>query len=242
MRRILLAGALLAIAFSVWAPAAGAVLTATQIRIGDHPAFVRVVVDFTGGALRRSYLEARDVTPSDGRASVRVTRAGVQTRAARKQAEGVLAGVVQLSGAVAPRMTVAEGQFKYLEYFVLHSPERLVINLWKAAPPSPAAEFRTAPQGGCLTLDRFALAPGRVTAGGSERDLFEHMFQAALRNRNGKLLRSRSVTASGGRWSTTLRYTVTQEQAGTLEAVDFSEQDGALICIVQVRVALEPAP
>ena len=31
--------------------AASAALTATQIRIGNHPAFVRVVVDFSGGTL-----------------------------------------------------------------------------------------------------------------------------------------------------------------------------------------------
>ncbi|MET1010308.1 MAG: hypothetical protein ABWY96_09685 [Gaiellaceae bacterium] len=29
---------------------------------------------------------------------------------------------------------------------------------------------------------------------------------------------------------------------GTLEAVDFSEKDGSLVCIAQVRVTLKPPP
>jgi hypothetical protein len=72
---------------------------------------------------------------------------------------------------------------EYLEHTVLHSPERLVIDLWKARPPRPAAEFPVAPQGGCLGIDNFADSPGRVTAKGTENDLFEHMFQANVRNR-----------------------------------------------------------
>jgi len=35
-------------------------------------------------------------------------------------------------------------------------------------------------------------------------------------------------------------YSVTDAQHGTLEAVDFSEKDGSLTCIAQVRVALAP--
>ncbi len=35
-----------------------------------------------------------------------------------------------------------------------------------------------APQGGCLSIDNFTEAPGRITASGSENDVFEHMFTA----------------------------------------------------------------
>jgi hypothetical protein len=100
-------------------------------------------------------------------------------------AEGVTARVLQRSGSVVVTLHARKHRFKYLDHGVLHSPERLVIDLWKARPPKPAAEFTTAPQGGCLTIDNVA---------------------------------------------------------GTFEAVDFSEQDGSLTCIAQVRVALEPAP
>ena len=227
-----------------WALPAGAAaaLTATQIRIGNHPAFVRVVVDFTGGTLNANAVESPDPAPFDGRARVRVTGSGITTHAARVDAEGVVARVLQRSGSIVLRLSAAAHRFKYLEHGVLHSPERLVVDLWKARPPSPAAEFVSAPQGGCLTLDSFTEAPGLVTARGTETDLFEHMFQADVRNRHGVIVRSRSVTSSGGHWHKSLPYDVSRQQAGTLEAVDFSEQDGSLACIVQVRVTLKPVP
>ena len=45
------------------APASAAPLTATQIRIADHPGFVRVVVDFSGGTVASNELEATDPDP-----------------------------------------------------------------------------------------------------------------------------------------------------------------------------------
>jgi hypothetical protein len=44
--------------------AAGAALTADQIRIGNHSAFVRVVVDFSGG-LHSNDVESPDPQPFD---------------------------------------------------------------------------------------------------------------------------------------------------------------------------------
>jgi hypothetical protein len=75
-----------------------------------------------------------------------------------------------------------------------------------------------------------------------EADLFEHMFQANVRNRKGRVVGTRPVTATGGHWHRTVAYTVGAARAGTFEVVDFSEQDGSLTCIAQVRVALEPGP
>jgi Immunoglobulin-like domain of bacterial spore germination len=241
MRRMLLVS--LAVAAVAWVipSAAAAALTATQIRIGNHPAFVRVVVDFTGGTLNSNAVESPDPAPFDGRARVRVTGSGITTHAARVDAEGVVARVLQRSGSIVLRLSAAPHRFKYLEHGVLHSSERLVVDLWKARPPSPSAEFVSAPQGGCLTLDNFTAAPGLLTARGTETDLFEHMFQANVRNRHGRVIRSRSVTATGGHWHKSLPYDVSRQQAGTLEAVDLSEQDGSLACIVQVRVTLKPS-
>jgi hypothetical protein len=242
MRRIALVSALV-VSLGLAAPAAAsAALTATQIRIGNHPAFVRVVVDFTGGTLHANAVESPDPQPFDGLARVRVTAPGISSSASSVLAQGVRARIVEGSGALILRLRAREHRFKYLEHSVLHSSERLVVDLWKARPPKPAAEFQTAPQGGCLTLDSFHAAPSLVTASGTETDLFEHMFQADLRNRHGRVISSRSVTATGGHWHRSLPYGVARQQPGTLEAVDFSEQDGSLTCIVQVRVTLQPAP
>jgi Immunoglobulin-like domain of bacterial spore germination len=242
VRRILLVSGLL-LAFAWTAPAAAsAALTATKIRIGNHPAFVRVVVDFTGGTLHANDVESPDPSPFDGSARVRVTDTGISASAAPVTGEGVTARVLQRSGFVVLTLQARRHRFKYLEHGVLHSPERLVIDLWKAGPPKPAAEFSTAPQGGCLTIDSVTETPGRIAANGMEVDLFEHMFQANVRNRKGRVVGTRPVTATGGHWHRTVPFDVAASQAGTFEVVDFSEQDGSLSCIAQVRVALEPAP
>ncbi len=242
VRRILLVSSLL-VALASFAPAAAsAALTATQIRIGNHPAFVRVVVDFTGGTLNSNDVESPDPLPFDGGARVRVTDPGVATTASALTAEGVAVHVLQRSGFIVVTLHARRHRFKYLEHSVLHSPERLLIDLWKARPPTAAAEFPTAPQGGCLSIENLNAFPGRITANGTETDIFEHMFQADVRNAKGRVVGTRPVTASAGHWHRTVRYDVGRSQPGTFEVVDFSEQDGSLSCIAQVRVALAPAP
>jgi hypothetical protein len=242
LRRILIVSTLL-LALAWAAPAAAsAALKATQIRIGNHPAFVRVVVDFTGGTLHANDVESPDPQPFDGRARVRVTDAGITSSAAPVTGERIAARIVARPGFIVLRLSFRRHRFKYLEHGVLHSPERMVIDLWKARPPTSAAEFMTAPQGGCLTIDNVTEAPGRITANGTETDLFEHMFQADVRNRKGRVVGARPVTATGGHWHRTVRYTVSASHPGTFEVVDLSEQDGSLSCIAQVRVALDPAP
>jgi hypothetical protein len=234
---------MLLVAAAALAPAAAsAALTATQIRIGNHPAFVRVVVDFTGGTLHANDAESPDPNPFDGRSRVRITHAGIDTTAGAVHDQGVAARIRQGSGFLVLRLASRKHRFKYLEHGVLHSPERLVIDLWKARPPSAAAEFPTAPQGGCLSIENLDSLPGRIRADGTETDIFEHMFQANVRNRKGRLVGTRPVTGNAGQWHRTVSFTVGSAQAGTFEVVDLSEQDGSLSCIAQVRVALEPAP
>ena len=218
------------------------VLTATGIRIGNHPAFVRVVVDFEGARLRDNQVLAADPSPFDGRARVRVSGRGIDADADPERAHGVSARVVQRDDAVVLRLRADERRFKYLGYLVLHGPERLAVDLWKARPPRPAAEFLRAPQGGCLTLGGYAVRPGFARAHGTEQGIFEHMFQLALRRAGGGVVRAVGVTSSAGEWRRRLRYSVGRRQAGTLEAVDLSEKDGSLACIVQVAVILRPAP
>ena len=69
-----------------------------------------------------------------------------------------------------------------------------------------------------------------------------HVLQADVRNAKGRVVGTRPVTASAGHWHRTVRYDVGRSQPGTYEVVDFSEQDGSLSCIAQIRVALTPAP
>ena len=59
-------------------------LTATEIRIGDHPAFVRVVVELEDGTLRLNRVFASDPRPfTDGRARIRIEGQG-STRPRRR--------------------------------------------------------------------------------------------------------------------------------------------------------------
>jgi Immunoglobulin-like domain of bacterial spore germination len=222
--------------------AEGAV-TATGIRIGDHPAFVRVVVDLSGGRITDPNVEATDPNPfGDGIASVRVSRAGIRTTAPARSAFGVRARLAQGTNRIVLRITATPRRFKYLGYVVYRGPERLVVDLWKSRPPVAGAVFTTAPQGGCLTLDSWSVGPRTAVAAGRERDLFEHMFQVGLRKANGRVARAVGVTAFAGAWSRTFTYSVAKPQPGTLEVVDLSEKDGSLACIAQVRVTLRPPP
>ena len=242
MRRALLISTLVVAVGSALPATASAALTATQIRIGNHPAYVRVVVDFSGGTLHANDVESRDPNPFDGRARVRVTDAGISTTATATTQEGVAARIVQRSGAIALRLASRKHRFKYLEHIVLHSPERLVVDLWKSRPPTTKAEFPTAPQGGCLSIENSDTFPGRVQADGTEKGLFEHMFQIDVRNRAGRVVGIRSVTATAGHWHRRVSYDVAVSQKGTIEVVDLSEQDGSLTCIAQIPTSLVPGP
>lgn len=235
--------AALAAAAALPAPGAAA-LTATDIRIGMHPAFVRVVVEFSGGILRDNETLALDPNPFGGRSTIEMTKPGIDTDAAPESAHGVEALITQHLNRIVLRLHSDRRHFKYLAYEERRSPTRLVVDLWKAKPPSEDAEFPTAPNRaplrGCLKIETFSVDPGSATAEGKERRLFEHSFVLALRNRRGERVRMVPVTASGGNWNETFSYSVGVRQPGTLEAVSFSAKDGAVDCIAQVRVTLKP--
>lgn len=227
------------VAVSLSPPAADA-HRAVGIRLGDHPAFVRVVVDFIHGPVQFNEVESTDPLPyGDGRARLRVSFPGITTVAAPWRALGVSVRVLQGSNQVTIVIEAAVRRFKYVSYFVLTGPDRLVIDLWKSSPPVPAAVIRAAPDR-CLTLDSFSVVSRRVMASGRERFLFEHSHVVRLRRPNGSVVAERPVTSAGGRWSVTFPYRVTSTQAGTLEGAALSAKDGALDCIVQVRVTLRP--
>lgn len=86
----MLALALLAAFAGPFAPHARGALEATEIRVGDHAGFVRVVIDFTGGRVLTGEAVATDPDPfDDGVARIPLARRGVQTRAEALRAHGV---------------------------------------------------------------------------------------------------------------------------------------------------------
>jgi hypothetical protein len=237
MRRLLIVLATL-VGAAVLAPPASAALTATEIRVGDHPGFVRVVVDFTGGRVEPGEVVATDPNPfPDGFVRLPLTRAGVRTTADPVRAEGVFARIAQGSGKITIRLTGADRRFKYVGYFAQHTPERLVLDLYKARPPSDAAEILRG-RGGCLRLTSHAVTRRHVNAEGRERNLFEHSLVVRLRRSGGRIHRQKPETAFMRRWTTSFDYPAVSRQDGTLEAVALSAKDGTLDCLVQVRVRM----
>src|SRR5215208_8421862 len=112
--------ALIGAAFAalVLAPqAAAAPLTATKIRVGDHPGFVRVVVDFTGGTVQAGEVVATDPNPfADGFVRLPMMHPGVRTTALPVRAEGVFARIGQRAGLITIRLTGRDRRFKYVGY------------------------------------------------------------------------------------------------------------------------------
>jgi hypothetical protein len=215
-------------------------LTAFRTRIGDHPAFVRAVVDFTDGRMRADDSEATDADPLDGDAVVVVDHRRVQAQAPTVRAHGLKVRVTQGTDRIAARASADARRFKYVERFQLRDTERLVMDFYKSRPPSPAAEIRRAPDG-CLELDGWSVRPGRIDVSGEARSIFEHQFQLVVRGSDGRVKGRRGVTfGASGTWSRTVAYEVGHRQDGTLEAVDLSARDGALACLAHVRVTLEP--
>jgi hypothetical protein len=216
-------------------------LRATSIQIGDHPAFVRVVVRFAGGTLGANDAEAVDPDPFDGVGRMVVVHAGIGTGAADVTRLGVAARVRQGSGRLRVRVAAATGRFKYLAYTQLHGPERLAIDLYKSRPPFPAGAIPSG-AGGCLTITQQAGAPGHVTAKGTAQGIFENQFTLDVRNAAGRVKGTKHVSfgTTAPNWQDTVNYSVAQSQTGTLEAVDFSARDGSLSCLAQVAVPLAP--
>jgi hypothetical protein len=228
-----------ALAVLLLAAVAGA-CTAVAVRFADHPAYVRAVVDFTGGTIGMRNVEATDPNPFDGTAAVRVSRAGIGTRVTSAHGLGVTVRITARTGALQITLGAARHRFKYLSYAVI-SGNRLAIDLWESAPPSKAAEIHRGP-GGCLTLGKSSVSAGLVTASGHARGIFENQFPLILRGRDGTVIAQRTMHVRGGRWSGQLTYHTSRSQPGALEAHEASAKDGALICIVQIRVTVPASP
>jgi hypothetical protein len=223
-------------ALALW----GSAVLAATAQITDDPALVRALITVRGGRLRSAGVTATDTAPADGRARLRLHLAAAHAPAAPTAAHGVRVRIARSTGGFTIYISVAARRFKYLGYRVLHRPERLVVELWKSAPPSPQAHARQG-RGGCLTLRQVLAPPGRITASGRENGLFEHSFSLVVRRADGRVAARRAVVAAQGRWSARIGYTSARREAGTVEAVARSPKDGALACLAQARVVLATA-
>jgi hypothetical protein len=209
-------------------------LTGVTMRVGDHPGFVRVVVTFTDGDLRAFDASTLDPSIMDGGALLEVAHVGVRAEAPAVAALGVRAALVQGRDRVLLRLRATPGRFKYVSYRALAGPERLVVDLWKAAAPVPGIR-----NDGCLRMVTATVAPRRVTIAGRElRQIFEHNVVLRLRDAAGKQIAIKPVTSVNRRWAGSLSYRAAAAGPATLEASSHSARDGSLECLVQVPVVL----
>jgi hypothetical protein len=221
------------------ASAASTTAMATAIRITDHPAYVQAVVDFTGNTVGgNAEMLAPDTQPFDGRARLQyVIGQGVRTTAAPRSGDGLSVSVAKNARGLGIDLRAAPRRFKYLSYG-WGTAHRMVIKLWKSAPPTAAAQIR---RGAArrLTLSSVSVdGHGIIKAAGGERGVFEHQFRAVVRAGDGCVLAARTVRARNGRWSVTMVASSQRPQAGTFEAAVLSPADGSLLCLVQQRIAL----
>jgi len=223
------------------APAAATVnLTAIGTRIADHPAYVRVVVDFTDGVIRAPAVMATDPAPyRDGRVRIAVPGTNAQAQAPTVHREGVTARVLPGRDRVVIALTAAARRFKYAGYQIMREPERVVIDLYKSRPAAAGAVARYGPPG-CLGFTSITARRRSVTVRGTEHGIFEHSFGVVVRSRRGSVRGRRPATAVDGRWRVRIPYRVARAQTGTVEAVEQSAKDGALACLIQAPVALRP--
>lgn len=204
-------------------------LAATNVRIGDHPAFVRVVVDFNGKIPAREVEAGRFGTKL---ATVRLNHPGVTTQTSGRTGDGVHVALQPGTQMLHISMSFRAHRLKYLSYAVVTG-NRLAIDLWKSAPPPSATQTCAG-----LSLSSWHVRKGSVSVHGTEHGVFENQFQVAVRGASGKVLGRRTGVHGPGAWSTTVHYTVAHAQHGTLEAVAFSPKDGAVECLAQRRVTL----
>lgn len=210
-------------------------LTATGVRIGDHPAYVRVVVDFNGRVPANQVVFDRLWTRT---AALHIERPNIATSTSGGTGQGVRVALQPATERLNIGLSFAAHRFKYVSYAVVTG-NRLAIDLWKSAPPRLFPSRPSFPRG-CLSIRKLLITNGSITASGTERGVFEHQFQVVVRGAKGTVL-GRRTSVHGPSWSTTVHYRAANRQAGTLEAVALSPKDGALACIAQTRVTLPPS-
>ncbi len=233
--------ALLAAAASVGDARAGSGLTAGDIRFKNRPEAVRIVLRTTGAPLQEAqvFLTSRVRKLVRGIARIRIEVPGATALIATASGSGVTVGLNPKAQALIFRATSSPRRFKYVSYRVRQNPQRLAVDLWKSAPPSPGATARFG-RGGCLTIDIDSSQSGRLEVSGSVGQLFEATFVVRIRRADGRVIKRRIVTMQPGAWQESIGYRVSSAQGGTVEAVAESAKDGSLDCLAQRHVMLQP--
>jgi hypothetical protein len=204
-------------------------LTATEIRIGNHAGYVRVVIEFDGKVAARQVTAG---TLTKMRTTVRFDRPGVSTQTSGKSAYGIRAALQPANQGLNITLSFAPYHFKYL-YYAAVTGNVLAMDLWKSAPP--AGSIATCPG---LTLRRISPGAGVLVARGTEHGIFENQFQVVVRGANGRVLGRKTGVHGPGAWTARVRYSAAHQQTGTLEAVAFSAKDGSIDCLAQTRMTL----
>jgi hypothetical protein len=220
-----------ALRLAVLAVAGVVALTATGVRIGDHPAYVRVVVDFTG-KVRAKQIDLQGLTAT----TADVSGPPVTLNTAGRAAHGVRVTFLHDFGPTQPlhiRMSFARRRFKYVSYAVVGG-NRLAIDLWKSAPYGINKPIHTCTG---LTLSGWSANGSSVVVGGREHGIFENQVQVVVRGEKGAVL-GRKTVRGPGRWRTRVRYHVASSQPGWVEAVALSPKDGSLACIAELGINL----
>jgi hypothetical protein len=252
--RLLLAVAACAAASALVPALAQAALRADRVTIASTPAYVRVVVHFSGSppltGLERQ-IDAPDPEPLDGHSSVRINAAGITTRAAPVTGAGVTARVVGLPGRVVVKMRSDPRKLKFVQYKVSVLRNGVVIDLWRVTSVAGARVLSD----GCLKMTSWSAKGGRAKASGLElQPLFEHGLVLTLRGSDGTAISEKPVTAtegvflpdfsgyaSPGHWSGSMPVPAAAHGArAMLEAWSSSAKDGSLECLVQTPVRVAP--
>lgn len=214
-------------------PLAGAAshLSATKVRIGNWGGYVHVGIEFNGDVPTQQ-VELDKLTGTT--AVLRIAHPGITTQTSGRSDQGVHVALQAGTQALDIAASFARHRFKYVSYGRQVRADRLYITLWKSTPPprSGAVGYRS-----CLSISKWHVTKGSVSASGGAGGVFENTFQVVVRGGNGKVLGRRTIT-KGGPWHATVKYTAARRQVGTLEAVALSPKDGALACLYQTRLTL----
>ena len=168
----------------------------------------------------------------------RVTKPGIDTDAAPDSAYGVEARISSTPGGSS--CTCARARyFKYLSYEERRSPTRLVVDLWKAKPPSADGVSDRAESSAPARLSEDRVVLGRSWERNC-RGQGAPPLRAFVRARAPQPAGRTRAHGSGDLFGRKLGRDVLllgrrARQPGTLEAVSFSAKDGAVDCIAQVR-------
>jgi hypothetical protein len=212
-------------------------MTARAVTIRSHAAFVRASIAFTGGTPKATDPRLADPDPGDGTARLAIVHNRVGTTAPTAHRSGLRVTVEQASGRLRIRLAAAAHRFKYVAYRV--AGQRVLIDVYRSRPPSGGAA-RPGRAGSCLSIAQHADSGGTIHASGTAHGIFENQFTLAVRNAAGRVIGHRTVAygTTAPRWASTVSYSVSADQPGTLEAVALSPRDGALTCLAQIGVPL----